>query len=141
MPSSACHSAPSVLHSFPTRRSSDLPIVPLLSDINLDIGAGEVVALVGPNGVGKTTLLLTLAGLPAPAAGTVAGSRPGMVFQNAEHQFLAHTVRAEGAHELSQRAQETVTAQLRAHRLEHLRDQNPFRLSGGRQRLVGLTGG
>src|SRR5690625_4024369 len=86
MPSSACHSAPSVLHSFPTRRSSDLPIVPLLSDINLDIGAGEVVALVGPNGVGKTTLLLTLAGLPAPAAGTVAGSRPGMVFQNAEHQ-------------------------------------------------------
>lgn len=115
------------------------PIVPLLSDINLDIGAGEVVALVGPNGVGKTTLLLTLAGLLAPAAGTVAGSRPGMVFQNAEHQFLAHTVRAEVAHELSQRAQETVTAQLRAHRLEHLGDQNPFRLSGGEKRRVSLA--
>lgn len=40
--------------------------VPLLSDLRLDLRAGQRVALVGPNGSGKTTLLRTLAGnLPA----------------------------------------------------------------------------
>jgi energy-coupling factor transport system ATP-binding protein len=44
---------------------------PLLEDLNLDGGAGEVVVLMGANGSGKTTLLRALAGLHAPASGTV----------------------------------------------------------------------
>ena len=44
----------------------------LVSDLDLDVRAGECWAIVGPNGAGKTTLVATLAGLRAPAAGTIA---------------------------------------------------------------------
>ena len=43
----------------------------LLSDIRLDLPAGQVCALLGPNGAGKTTLLRLLAGLAAPSRGAV----------------------------------------------------------------------
>jgi len=43
----------------------------LCSDVAFDANAGECWVLVGPNGAGKTTLLSTLAGLRAPAAGTI----------------------------------------------------------------------
>jgi putative ABC transport system ATP-binding protein len=43
----------------------------ILDDINLEISAGEAVALVGPSGAGKTTLLALLAGLDHPTTGSV----------------------------------------------------------------------
>jgi ABC-type bacteriocin/lantibiotic exporter with double-glycine peptidase domain len=42
---------------------------PALSDISLEIEAGEVVALVGENGSGKTTLAKLLCGLYSPSRG------------------------------------------------------------------------
>ena len=42
-----------------------------LRDASLTVGSGEVIGLIGPNGAGKTTMLGTIAGLLAPAAGTV----------------------------------------------------------------------
>ncbi|MHB1063918.1 MAG: ABC transporter ATP-binding protein [Georgenia sp.] len=112
----------------------------LLSEIDLSVRPGEVVALLGANGVGKSTLLLTLAGLLEPLTGAVGGARPGLVFQNAEHQFLAHTVAEEIAHGLAPDvAEEVVAGQLRRHRLTHLAEQNPFRLSGGEKRRLSLA--
>jgi branched-chain amino acid transport system permease protein len=43
-----------------------------LAGLDLDVGAGEVVALTGPNGSGKTTALRLVAGTEEPDAGTVA---------------------------------------------------------------------
>ena len=82
--------------------------------IDLDVRAGQALAITGPNGAGKSTLGLTLAGLLPPAASDLTASavlaagadpspirwasrdlltRIGMVFQEPEHQLLAKTVR------------------------------------------------
>jgi multiple sugar transport system ATP-binding protein len=42
-----------------------------LEDVSLDVGADELVVVLGPSGAGKTTLLRTIAGLEVPAAGRV----------------------------------------------------------------------
>lgn len=64
---------------------------PVLHDINLEIGEGEFVAIVGFSGSGKTTLISAIAGLIEPDAGTItkngkpiAGAGPdrGIVFQS-----------------------------------------------------------
>lgn len=46
-------------------------IVPVLTDINLDIRAGDFLGLMGPSGSGKSTLLNMIAGIDKPDSGTV----------------------------------------------------------------------
>jgi ABC-type cobalamin/Fe3+-siderophores transport system ATPase subunit len=46
----------------------------LLDGVDLTLRRGEVVAILGPNGVGKSTLLSVLAGLLPAVAGTVTGT-------------------------------------------------------------------
>ncbi|MDY7040379.1 MAG: ATP-binding cassette domain-containing protein [Chloroflexota bacterium] len=71
---------------------------PILRDLSFSAVGGQIVAVVGRNGVGKTTLLRALAGLQKhEGRATVNGERPdlGMVFQNADLQLFNATVRDE----------------------------------------------
>ena len=45
--------------------------VPVIHGISLEVNAGEIVAIVGANGAGKSTTMRTIAGLMHPTAGTV----------------------------------------------------------------------
>jgi energy-coupling factor transport system ATP-binding protein len=71
---------------------------PILQDLSLSAESGQVLAIVGRNGVGKTTLLRALAGLQEHSGEiTVDGQCPdlGMVFQNPDLQLFNGTVREE----------------------------------------------
>lgn len=130
----------------------------LLRDVDLDIPAGSFTAVVGPNGAGKTTLVQAIAGVTPPPRGhvTVAGmdpgsasprelaSRVGFVFQNPEHQFVAHTVRDELAHGLRLRGRpddeirSRVDDMLDRFGLAERADAHPFLLSGGQKRRLSV---
>jgi energy-coupling factor transport system ATP-binding protein len=74
---------------------------PTLHDVSLDVGAGELCAVVGPNGAGKSSLTRVLAGAHVECgaivrAGTVALGGVGgtaMIFQRPESQVLGVRVR------------------------------------------------
>jgi putative ABC transport system ATP-binding protein len=53
------------------RRAGGGPPLTVLEGVDLDVAAGEVVAVLGPSGSGKTTLLGLLAGLDRASAGSV----------------------------------------------------------------------
>ena len=132
------------------------PVV--VHDVDLDVAAGEFLAVVGTNGAGKTSLLQAVAGVIPAASGTVdvlgldpqrADSRErsrriGFVFQNPEHQFVATTV--EDELETSLRVQEVpeperageVARMLERFGLGELRGQHPFMLSGGQKRRLSV---
>ena len=135
--------------------------------VDLSVRGSEALAIVGPNGSGKTSLALMLAGLLAPRAGRVVagealaaghGQEPvarwsarllashiGTVFQDPEHQFLTTSVRDElllgpmrtGADPAS--AARRVDELLERLRLSHLAAANPFTLSGGEQRRLSVA--
>ncbi|QFZ19252.1 ABC transporter ATP-binding protein [Saccharothrix syringae] len=58
---------------------SYLPGHPVLADVDLELGAGERVALVGASGAGKTTLAKLVAGVHEPTEGSIGGVEPGSV--------------------------------------------------------------
>ena len=74
MPRPHSPSSPVVLQARGVTRTIDGSTV--VADVDCTVAPGSVVGIVGPNGVGKSTLLRTLAGLDAPTAGTVSVTPP-----------------------------------------------------------------
>jgi len=57
-------------HLSKTYRNAEVP-VPVFSDLTLQVERGEMLAIVGPSGIGKSTLLHLLGGLDRPDSGTI----------------------------------------------------------------------
>jgi ATPase subunit of ABC transporter with duplicated ATPase domains len=91
----------------------------LFSDLSLTVAPGDVVGLVGANGAGKSTLLRILAGVEAPAAGSVTlspadavvGLLPQEVERRAGEDVAAHLARRTGV-AAAQRALDDAAAAL-----------------------------
>jgi energy-coupling factor transport system ATP-binding protein len=81
------------------------PARDVLDSVDLEIGEGESVGIVGRSGAGKTTLVTIAAGLLEPTAGRVTGpsggppapGEIGLVFQEPERGFFEETVLADVA--------------------------------------------
>ena len=140
-----------------------------LSPTDAALRGGRVLAVTGPNGTGKSTLALLLAGLRAPTTGEVTAvpelaagvrrghrqphrwragelvSRIGTVFQQPEQQFLTGRLRDELALGPLRSGEHAATARARAEELlERLgltafADVNPYTLSGGQQRRLSVA--
>lgn len=116
------------------------PIV--LKNVSLEIHAGECLGILGANGVGKSTLGASLAGLLKLKDGRREGAAGGIAFQNPESQFVAGSVRAEIAASLGRltpdrlRAADDIAA---AWNLAGLECRHPFELSQGQKRRLALA--
>lgn len=131
-----------------------------LRGVSLSVQAGEVLALLGPSGSGKSSLLHAVAGFIAPSAGSirvggklVAGNGLALpperrdlavVFQNyalwphlSALDTVAYPARRRGVGRAAARSE--ALAILDRLRIAHLADRKPAELSGGEQQRVGLA--
>ncbi len=136
-------------------------IHPALSNINLKIGRGEFIALIGANGSGKSTLVKLLNALLLPDSGNVitAGldtrdssnhvairARVGMVFQHPQDQIVATTVEEDVAFGPSnlglppKEVRSRVEEALSDTSLTDLRERPSFLLSAGETQRLALAG-
>ena len=134
----------------------------ILKDVNLEIGAGEIVALVGPSGSGKSTLLHIAGLLDTPTSGTIeiggenatkmsdAGRTKlrqktvGFVYQShlllpdfnaLENVMMPQLIAGVKEKEAKERAKELLKTVGLSHRLTHRAGQ----LSGGEQQRVAIA--
>ncbi|MDY0019548.1 MAG: ABC transporter ATP-binding protein [Anaerolineae bacterium] len=114
----------------------------VLHDVSFDAVGGEIIAVVGRNGVGKTTLLRALAGLQAYEGEIrVDGGRPdlGIVFQNADLQLFNPTVRDEVLYRLPDPDMTLYEQLLDCLALRRYEEVPPLLLSEGEKKRVALA--
>lgn len=135
-----------------------------LNDVSLEIAKGEVVAIIGHTGSGKSTLVQHLNGLLKPDKGSAtidaidittkaakakeARQQVGMVFQYPEHQLFAETVfediafgpRNKGFNEEEVNKAVREAMEFVGLDYEVFAQRSPFQLSGGQMRRVAIAG-
>lgn len=141
--------------------NTDLSAFKALEDINLEIGEGEFVAVIGKNGSGKSTMARLLNAILIPSDGVVfingmntsdpgniweIRKTAGMVFQNPENQIVGTVVEEDVAFgpenlglstkELRRRVDEA----LKIVGLEEFKRHAPHLLSGGQKQKVAIAG-
>jgi energy-coupling factor transport system ATP-binding protein len=132
-----------------------------LSDISIDINAGDFVAVIGANGSGKSTFAKHINGLLLPSNGSVVvdgydtkdknkiwelRKKVGMVFQNPDNQLVATTIEDDiafgmeniGIEEYEMRKR--VEWALNLVDMADLRNKEPHLLSGGQKQKVVIAG-
>jgi len=129
-------------------------------NLNLDIPAGELVALLGPSGSGKTSLLRIIAGLEVPDSGTVLfhgedatntdvrERQVGFVFQHYalfghmtifENVAFGLRVRPKATRPSEAEIKAKVTDLLKLVQLDWIADRYPHQLSGGQRQRIALA--
>jgi sulfate/thiosulfate transport system ATP-binding protein len=129
-------------------------------NLNLDIPAGELVALLGPSGCGKTTLLRIIAGLEVPNSGSVLfhgedatntdvrDRNVGFVFQHYalfghmsifENVAFGLRVRPKNTRPGEAEITSKVMQLLKLVQLDWLADRYPHQLSGGQRQRIALA--
>ena len=125
--------------------------VTALRDVSLEVASGERIAVLGPSGGGKTTMLRLVAGLEEPSAGAVeldgkaiARTSVAMVFQTlalfphltaGENISLGLRVRQVAREEVKKRTREVAELLL----IEDLLGRTPNQLSAGERQRVALA--
>ena len=135
-----------------------------IENINFDLYDGEIAAIIGHTGSGKTTLVQHLNGLLKPKAGSIIiggvditkpdvsmidiRKRVGLVFQYPEYQLFEETVAKDVAFgpknlgltekEIEYRVEEAL--ELVGLDYSGIKDRSPFELSGGQKRRVAIAG-
>ncbi|GMA36588.1 ABC transporter ATP-binding protein [Demequina litorisediminis] len=146
--------ASAVSHGY---RSVAGDLMPVLTDVDLTIRAGDRVALVGGNGAGKSTLMRLLCGLQVPRGGSVTldgidtkkssatrlAEHAAYLFQRPEQMFLKDSIRADvrlfPAGRKRADADALVDRVLDRVRLSDFADRDGRTLSGGQQRRATLA--
>ena len=110
----------------------------ILTNITTTIYKGDVIGLIGKNGVGKTTLLRLLSNIIKPDKGKVVGKViPFLVMQDMDYQFFTESVESEMKFGSADNDLEKINSLLMKLGLTELKDKIPFELSGGqKQRLL-----
>ena len=118
---------------------------PLRTLPDMSFAAGEIVGLMGRNGIGKSTMARTLCGLLEPVSGKIyRNGRPAnarerlrssfLVMQDVNYQLFSDSVREEVL--LGAAHPERCDAVLQALGLDSLADRHPMSLSGGQKQRV-----
>lgn len=114
--------------------------LPVLEGLSFAVRAGEALVLRGPNGIGKTTLLRTLAGLQPPLAGRISMPPEAMAYAaHADGLKSTLTVAENLAFWAAVYATEDIEPALERMNLRGLRDRAAMSLSAGQKRRLGLA--